>query len=524
MAITTTLMARDPLVSGKPSLSDFPMDADIGNTDDLNRSSGRGVVEAHTPWTAHLLRACVVAAGLGASILFIVIGLAAELQMFGDGSIFSYAVAAREAWAFHWHNISGRLFSYVFAYIAAESFVALTESAHDGIFLYGSLDFSAPLIGLLATWVADRTPRRIVFVYACFSTACLCPLVFGFPTEMWMAHAVFWPALALCLWPRRTAAANVAVFAALLALIFTHEGAVVLAGAILFSLLLRGWRDPLFLRALAAFLAAVTIWSVVKIAIPPDDYISAVLASAAYRFIDVENLAQPVLLVLIGALWDYMIMVLILRRFGAAAPLYAALLPLAALIVYWLWFDASLLADARYQLRTILLIATPILGFVAAIQAMAGDDWRSSPFKFLTPFVSAVERRFDPLLILGAIALILLVHAVETTKFVRAWMDYKAAMRALATGTASDPELGDARFVSSRRIGADLDRLAWNSTIPYLSVLVAPGLLPNRLVVDPDTSYFWLSCATAKASEQTSTAIPLQARALITKYSCLHRP
>jgi hypothetical protein len=465
-----------------------------------------------------------VLAGLFASVAFIVVGLAFQLQMYGDGSIFSYSVAARSAWAFHWHNISGRLFSYAFAYLPADFVVALTNSASAGIFVYGLLHFSAPLLGLLATWTADRTAGCIIFIYACFSTACLCPLVFGFPTEMWMAHAVFWPALALCLCAPRNAAGSLAVFAALLALVFTHEGSLVLAAAILLALFLRGWRNPLFLRALAAFFTAIAIWSIVKVVIPPDDYISSVLAAAAYRFIDIGNLEQPVLFVLLGVLWDYIIASFVLRRLSAAAPLYAAALCAAALIVYWLWLDTSLLSDARYELRTVLLIATPALGLAAAIHTMSEEARRNFPFRFLAPFASAIEKRLDPQIILGAIALIVLVHVVETTKFVRAWEEYKSAVRALATGTNADPELGDPLFVSSKRIGADLNRLAWNSTTPYLSVLVAPGFMPKRLVVDPSTGYFWLSCATATTSEQTGTALPVQARELIRKYSCLHRP
>ena len=93
----------------------------------------------------------------------------------------------------------------------------------------------------------------------------------------------------------------------------------------------------------------------------------------------------------------------------------------------------------------------------------------------------------------------------------------------LASGTESDPALGDPAFVSSKRIPADLNRLAWNSTTPYLSVLVAPGMQPARLVVDPTTTYFWLSCETAKHSEEVSTALPVEARDLIRRYSCLHR-
>jgi hypothetical protein len=482
---------------------------------DLAAAQGR----SQTP--SRLLRNIAITAGIAASILFILVGLSAQLQMFGDGSIFSYSVAAQDAWGFHWHNISGRLFSYIFAYLPA---VALTKDAHGGIFIYGLLHFSAPLLGLAATWAADRTPGRIVFVYACVSTACLCPLVFGFPTEMWMAHAVFWPALALCLCAPRNVAGSLAVLIALLALIFTHEGGIVLAAAILFALFLRGWRDSLFLRALGAFLSAVPIWLIVKVVIPPDDYISSVLASAAYRFIDISNLEQPVLLVLLGVLWDYVIAVFVLRRLTVAGPVYAASLSGAALIIYWLWFDTSLLTDARYELRTVLLIATPALGLAAAVHTMDEEVRRNSPFRFFTPLARAIEKRLDPQIILGAIALILLVHVVETTKFIRAWTGYKSAVRALATGTDADPALGDPAFVSSKRISADLNRLAWNSTTPYLSILVTPNLSPTRLVVDPDTGYFWLSCATATKSEQTSTAIPLPARELIRIYSCLHRP
>jgi hypothetical protein len=470
-----------------------------------------------------LLRKIVIAAGIGASIAFVIVGLSFELQMFGDGSIFSYSVAAQEAWAFHWHNISGRLFSYLFGYVPAQSYVALTKDAAGGIFIYGLLHFSAPLLGLAATRIADRSNGRIIFVYACFSTACLCPLVFGFPTEMWMAHAVFWPALALCVSAPASAGSTAALFIALTALVFTHEGGLVLAAGIVFALFVRGWRDPLFPRVLAAFFTAIAVWSIVKLVIPPDDYISGVLASAAYRFIDIENLGQPVVLVLLGVLWDYVVASVVLRRF-TLAPLYAASLCGAALIIYWLWFDTSLLTDGRYELRTVLLIATPALGLAAAIQTMSEEVRRTSPVRFLTPLASAIERRLDAQIILGAIALIGLVHVVETTKFVRAWTDYKAAVRALATGTESDPALGDPAFVSSKRIPADLNRLAWNSTTPYLSVLVGPGLAPARLVIDPDTGYFWLSCETATRSEQTSTALPFQARQLVRKYSCLHRP
>jgi hypothetical protein len=470
------------------------------------------------------LRVLVIAAGIGTSIIYVAAGVFSELQLFGDGSIFSYAVAAQSAWAFHWHNISGRLFTYVFAYIPAEAYVDLTKSAKGGIVVYGFLFFAAPMLGLLATLAADRTSSRTIFGYACLSTACLCPLVFGAPTEMWLAHAVFWPVLAACLCASTNLRGAAAVFIGLLALVFTHEGAIILSSAILFALFLRGWRDIAFIRAIGAFLVVMLIWLIVKITIRPDDYIAGVLAAAAYKFIDIENLGQPAFLSLLAALTGYAIVFVVLRRVNLArAPAYAALACAAALSVYWVWFDRSLLAEARYNLRTVLLIATPALGVLAAVQATHNGERLKSGFPFLTRLADTREKCVNPRMISGAILLTMLVYAVETTKFIRTWIDYKAAVRVLATGTDSDPVLGDPLFVSSRRIGADLNRFAWDSTTPYLSVLAAPDLKPTRLVVDPGAGYFWLSCKTATQSEQASTAIPAVSRRLVRLYACLHR-
>ena len=470
------------------------------------------------------LRVLVVAAGIGSSIIFVVAGVPFKLQMFGDGSIFSYAVAAQSGWSFHWHNISGRLFTYVFAYILPEAYVAVTENARSGIFIYGLLFFSAPLLGLIATLLADRTSGRVIFGYACLSTACLCPLVYGAPTEMWMAHAIFWPTLAGGLYAPPNLGGAAAVFVGLLALVFTHEGAIVLSVAILFALFLRGWRDTIFVRAAAAFLIVMIIWLVVKMTERPDDYIVGVLAAAAYKFIDIRNLAQPAVLSLLAALIGYAIMLVPFRRMNPArVPAYAAAICTAALVVYWAWFDKSILAEARYDLRTALLIATPVLGVLAAVHAMDDESRRNSVFPFLAHWADAIDKSVNQRMIAAALLLTMLVYAVETTKFVGAWIDYEAALRALATGTASDPVLGDPLFVSSQRIGAGLNRLAWDSTTPFLSVLVAPGLKPMRLVVDPDADYFWLSCKTGADSERTSTAIPAASRYLIRVHACLHR-
>src|SRR5262249_32081891 len=155
---------------------------------------------------------------------------------------------------------------YLIAEAPAELYVALTNDARGGIAVYGLLFFATQLLGLLATWPNDRSPGRIIFTFACASTACLCPLVFGFPSEMWVAHALFWPTLAVCHYARATMAGRLLVFSTLLALVLTHAGGLILAVLILATLLLRGARDETYLRAAGVFPAAIAIWALVKVA------------------------------------------------------------------------------------------------------------------------------------------------------------------------------------------------------------------------------------------------------------------
>jgi hypothetical protein len=478
------------------------------------------------------LRRFVIAAGLGCAVLFVLVGVGFRLQLYADGSIFSYAVAIRESWAYHFRDIAARLFVELYAHLPAEAYVALTRDAAGGIALYGLLFFAAPLLGLLATFAADRSAGRRIFTCACLSTAVLCPMVFGFPTEMHIAHALFWPTLALCHYARRGLAGAAAVFAALLALALTHEGAVVFAVAIVATMALRGLRDPAFRRAAGALLAVLAVWAAVKLALPPGAYYARIIPAAEWNFIDLTKLVtMPLFVLLLCTLAGYAAAVLALHRLAPVrAAAYAAVLVALALAVYWLAFDRWLHTQDRYYVRTAILVATPLLGALAALTAVRDEGCLHLPSPLLIRLATALAdgaaaltRGAPARAAAGALALVLLVHVVETAKFVAAWTRYEAALRALAIGTASDPALGDARFVSSQRLGADLNRLKWQTTTPFLAVLVAPDFAPARLVVDPTAGYFWLSCALATEDARGARAIAAESRELIRAYECLHR-
>jgi len=471
---------------------------------------------------AEVLRACAIALGLTWSVLFIVVGLGAALELYADGSMFSYAVAVQDVWAFHWHNISGRLSVFLLCLWPAETYVGLTGDPHGGIVLYGLLFYSAPLLGLIGTWAADRSQGRVFFSFACCTTALLCPLIFGFPTEMWLAHSLFWPALAVSHSRRTGIGAAALVFALLTALALTHEGAVILAFAVVATLAARGLRHPAFLRAAACLAAALAVWGAVKALYRPDGYFADMFKRAALSFFDPAIFRVDVVLLLAGTLAAYAIVYVFWRRAAPERALGAATaLVAAALAGYFLGFDHSLHASNRYYLRTAFVIATPVLGALAAAIAMQGSGWR--PVPSVSRLMALLTRGPVVRAFTGALLLVTLVHAVETAKFVAAWTGYKAAVRVLATGSASDPALGDPRFVSSGRIDAGLNRLSWFSTTPYLSAILA-GFAPSRLVVDPQGNYFWLSCAAATANAQAARAVPAATRDLVRVYSCLHRP
>ena len=473
---------------------------------------------------AAALRTFAVAIGTCWAILFMVLSARYELQLYGDGALFSYALAVQETWSFHWHNISGRILVYLLTLKPAEAYVAFTGDPQGGIALYGLLFYGAPLASLAATYALDRSEKRTFFVFASVSSAVLLPLVFGFPTEMWFAHAVFWPLLAYCHAGPQHRASRSAAAAGFAALLLTHGGGIAFAIAIVATLALRGPADPAFRRAGQAFAIGAVCLLLMQFAVRPDPYFADAVKGAALNFIDARNLTVPVLRVLAGSLLAYTALALALRAAGQAnAHMKEAAVTAVALAIYWTRFDQDILAEQRYPLRTALLVLTPLLAAGAAIRVLDATGQIKLQLPLLQPLVSVLARSPPYRLLAGALMLVTLVHAVETAKFVVGWSDYKQAVRDLAMSETSNPELGSPHFTSAARLGEARNLLSWGSTTHFLSVVLAPGMLPRKLVVDPDTNYFWLTCPLATANMLAKRAVPEPSRRLIRTHACVHR-
>src|SRR4029077_18485878 len=204
-------------------------------------------------------------------------------------------------------------------------------------------------------------------------TTLLCPLIFGFPTEMWLAHAIFWAALALSHYAKPTSAGALLVFTAWLLLAFTHEGALVLLSAIGATLALRGLWSATFVRAAISLMIIVILASVAKIVLPPDDYYTDAFLRAALHFFDLEIFKIEVVVLLAAVIAYGAILTLLSVWLPKWACICALGILLALLSIYWLHFDHSVHASSRYYLRTVLVIVTPLLCTLGAFAALASD-------------------------------------------------------------------------------------------------------------------------------------------------------
>lgn len=447
-----------------------------------------------------------------------------ELNLYADGALFSYAVAAGDAWAMHWRNISSRALVWLVAYLPAQALIALTGRPDLGVGLYTLLFYGAPLLGLFATVAIDRAPGRPFALAAGAATVALLPLVAPFPSELIFTHALFFPTLALAWRGVVRLPGQIGLTVLMSALLMSHEGGLILAVAVICACALGLPDRARLVRALAALAPALALWFAVRLAFRPDGYVAFVLEMNAGRMLAIGQwFPRAVLWCGAAALAAGLLALVLAGPLKRAAPLAAAAICAGALVSLWVGLSPSVHGFERYDVRILLLVGDAAFAGVAALAAarVAGEGrWlmRHEP-AFLGPLL---PRLGGPAL--AALLAVAVVHAGEMQRFVSAFDGHRSAIRALATGEAADPALGHPAFVTVERRGQRYADLDWDSTLPFQSVLLTPGYHPKRLVVDAEANYFWFDCATARANEARDWPLPRETRALISAYTCGRRP
>ena len=227
------------------------------------------------------------------------------------------------------------------------------------------------------------------------------------------------------------------VFAISLLLAFTHEGALLLLLTVLATLVPRGLRSTPFRRAIANLIVILMLAVTSKTLFPPDDYYADAFVRAALHFFDLAIFRVEVVVELLAAVIAYAaIFGLISIWLPKRACIYALGILLLLLCIYWGRFDHSVHANSRYYLRTALVVATPLLGVMAALVAMTREGIVLDPLAKLQRTLISPRNRMCALA--SILVAVTLIHAVETGKFVTAWSGYRDAIAALAMSEESD--------------------------------------------------------------------------------------
>src|SRR5262249_15611253 len=136
---------------------------------------------------------------MGFNFAFAVAYVTAELTLCSDGSFFSFTMAVRRPWDLLCCNFPCRrstadLLTSAPALLNHQAIRTATSSQR----LYAITSLCWPGVGIMATRMLYRTADKRCSAY--FNVASLTtPLfTFGFPTEVWMTCALFWPALCCC--------------------------------------------------------------------------------------------------------------------------------------------------------------------------------------------------------------------------------------------------------------------------------------------------------------------------------------
>lgn len=296
----------------------------------------------------------------------------------------------------------------------------------------GHCSYSAPALGLVATWLVDRSPGNFLFATACASVACFCPIGLRISNGDVGRAFGFWPTLAACHYARWSIGGHALVAGGLTALMHTHGGGVVLAGVAIATTMMRcGAERRRFRRASVAALIEAALLAVTLTVFRPDEHIKHVIDRAAFNFIDPINFWTPIVGLIAYALTIHGVFTATFALCEVPkAGFKAGIVVLVVLSGYWAIFDQSLHAEYRYWLRTAFLYLTPGAAFIAIVGSLhASCELRSSALLSRLVALLGSPRVIEH--VAWTLAVLTLIHAVETAKFVRGWSSYIRAVERL---------------------------------------------------------------------------------------------
>lgn len=470
-----------------------------------------------------------------------VIAVIYRVTAFADGSFFVLSILTADPWNFGWVSYPSRITAFVLTILPPFAVGRLTGDPTLAVGTYSAIMGALPLAGLLATRFLS-TPGAPWPALCAASTIVLAFNVAFFPTEMWLAHAMIWPLLALA---ARPGAPLAAISVLSLATAFVHEAAIPLVGLALVHGALAARRP-----ALVAVLAAVVAAAIVVKGLAPiaNDEIARTVGQNALDFLSPGNVFTNVVVSVLMAIGLWLALRVALRPASARGEIViVAAVCLVAAVQSVVWPGPPHVLR-RYIARSLIFVGlAATLGAAIALQVLPGLASRIAAWR---------ERHIQPLL--AAAAVIVLVsafgHAAETARFLGHWQKLEQVLAgalplaeamprgmvaltphggqvvgtapwALPTGGTIDaPNLapdGAGPFGGGRPYSPGPGwAVAWHWALPLHSVAPAQAGGADFIVAVPAATFSPISCATMRALDRARTLVPPERLELLTGHIC----
>lgn len=470
-----------------------------------------------------------------------VIAVLHRVTAFADGSFFVLSILTTDPWSFGWVSYPSRITAFVLTILPPFAIGRLTGDPGLAIATYSAIMGALPLAGLLATRFLS-TPGAPWPALCAASTIVLAFNVAFFPTEMWLAHAMIWPLVALA---TRPGAPLAAISVLSLATAFVHEAAVPLVGLALVHGALAS-RRPALLAVLAVVIAAAIL--VKTLAPVVNDEIARTVGENALDFLSPGNFFTNVVVSVLMALGLWAVMRMALRPTSAWGEIMIVMTVCLAAAIQLLIWPGPPHVLRRYIARSLIFVGlATILGAAVALQVLPGLANRIATWR---------ERHIQPLL--AAAAVIILVsaigHAAETARFLGHWQRLEQVLAgdlptaeamprgmvaitrddgvvagtapwALPTGGTIDapnraPD-GAGPFGGGRPSPPGPGwAVAWHWALPLHSVAPAQAGGADFIVAVPAARFSPVTCRTLRRLDPARILVPPVRLALLTRYVC----
>lgn len=462
---------------------------------------------------------------LAVSILYAAVFVATDLNLFYDGGLFSAVVAVGRPWEIYFCNFPARLGAYSLGVIPAAQFGRLTGSGAGAVHLYAILYICWPTLGVVATRLLDNTTDKHVSAFCNVATLTTPYYAYGFPTEVWISFALFWPTLCCCICAQSSIVRLAALFVLLPLLLFTHEAAIlffpILAGvAICFC---RGRQRLLILATIVAVLA---LWAAVRGLVPACSprQLSPLQMLAGRPFVNLVSVGIAVAM----AAWLVALVVAETAKLGRERANDLPLMAGAIVLALYVYLTAdSIYGLERYPARTLVLAQTFALGCICVGQLLIerhspGTSWAMEfATKLLERYSMNIKRA-----VVAFLGFSIVAHGYATATFVAAWMDFNKEIARIAFDGAPAPKgFATLSLEHGKVAGTQAQPRSWRlatASTPVHVIMRAPGFETKRLVIIDASAEgpTWFNCEHGKALERAPGAIGPTSAALIRQLLC----